>query len=1069
MSGNGAPVLIDACEPRQDVLEGRLEEDHFAASISAVAHDPENTPAIYSDAEEFYEKTYPTDGLVELNESIVKGILDFEGIETDGTHSNIVGLDTTFGGGKTHDLIAAYHLANDPDNIDNLTDFIDGELADEYLSLNTDINTAVIDGEDISGNSARSTDDAEHPPTKTIWGEIIYQLFGMDGYREVEEIDNNRNVPAGGQLKRLFQATDDYNVILLDELALYLEDAAAIEVEGSNLANQTTTFIFRLLGAISQVDNVTLVYSISESAYEDRADELREKIAEAQEDVGEIFKRKHRVITPTGDTEVGAVLRQRLFATIDVDAASDFADAYNQYYREFPRTLPSRAEEPQYREKLEREYPFHPELISTLTNKVDSIPKFQKTRGALKLLASAIHHLWENPPDAYDRHVLRTYDLTPAEPIIRKEISELTEVLEKLDAAVKADVYNDDGDSFGQQEDERWNERSLPSLGSHITVTVLWNSLAAGKHAVGVTYSELYLHVGHPALQMDHYDTARDNLTYKNDIEYACHFLYDEDRVQFKGIPNVVRIIEQRKENISPAQAESEVQRNVQNAIGTGPFNPVKFPQHVSEIPDESDQPSLCVLKFDVAEVDGSSADTPPEIIDRFYKNTASSYDGQVQPRDYKNYALFLVPDQGEITTAIDKARMYLAQVEIRDDEESLPDLTDEQVDQLDNRIHKSKNLMREKARTAYRHLYVAGTDGELEHITISSVSGNGRGDFQSSVIEALDDIDRVITAEDEGKTGLWVEKTVWQQNRTRMTTQALQDQFAKKPGLPILLNPKPLRKTIAKIVEEDGYAYWDAEQGKVYWNPDNDTPSNWEHDVALEESSDVLTDITHQNVKISDSHVVYDSIESFLDEETIEIPEEEADEGGDGDGDGTKPPESDSGPEPGETWSVDKGPADGSIALEQAHHEAVGNGYEGLTSLGIEVHGEKKFARLDYLTGRRSIKDNELSIGVMFNGNTASDGDTSQVNIQVQGGVEAFESIGHSTLDQLQDRFEDPETAAELTLEFDPPERLQPADADEKDVIAALAEEIEDTGLTLHVRAEGVKRIEAGDTEGEA
>ena len=1059
-----APKLFESCTPRADVLEGQLEEDQFAASIGAVAHDPENTPDIYSDAREFFEKTYPTDGLVELLENIAKGVLESEGVETDGTHSNIIGLDTTFGGGKTHDLIAAYHLANESDRISNLGDFLDDELADTYSEVDTEINAAVIDGEAISGTSARSTDDASHPPTKTIWGEIVYQLFGMDGYRAVEEVDANQNVPAGGELRRMFQESDEYNLILLDELALYLEDAAAIQVEGSNLANQTTTFIFRLLSAISQVDNATLIYSISESAYEDRADELRGKIAEAQEDVGEIFKRKHRVITPTGDTEVGAVLRRRLFEEIEEDAASTFADAYYNYYQNFPRTLPSDADDPRYKEKLEREYPFHPELLSTLTNKVDSIPKFQKTRGALKLLASAIHHLWENRPEEYDRHVIRTYDLTPAEGIIRKEISELSEVIEKLDAAVKADVYNDDEDSFGQQEDQRWIDRGLPGLGSHITVSVLWNSLAAGKHALGITYSDLYLHVGHPALQMDHYDTARDNLTYKNDIEYACHYLYDEDRLQFKGIPNVVRMIEQRKENISTAQAESEVERNVENAIGTGPFNTVKSPQHVSEIPDDSDQPSLCVINFDVAEFDGMESDSPPEIIDQFFKNTATSYDGRVQPRDYKNYVLFLVPDKGEITTAIDKARMYLAQMDIRDDDETLPDLTDEQVDQLDDRIKKSRNLMREKARTAYRHLFVAGGDGELDHITVSSVSGNGRGDFQSSVIEALEEIDRVITAEADGKTGLWVEKTIWQKSRKRMTTQALKEQFAKKPGLPLLLNPKPLRKTVVKIVEEDGYAYWDGEKGRAYWNPSNDTPPNWEEDVPLEDSPDVRTSIADRDVKISDDHVVYESMESLLDDINVEVPEKKIEKKKGG---GKAPPKKGSDeptptpdPEP-ETWSVDKGPGEGSIMLQQAHHEAVANDREGLTLLRMEVHGEKKFAHLDYLNQRRSIKDEELKIGVMFNGTDTGTG--SEVNVHFQGNVDNFQTIGHTTLDRIGQSFEDAESAAELEIAFDPAEELHSEDSEDDDIILALAEEIDGTGLTLHVRAEGVTEI---DTE---
>jgi len=71
------PSLFDACEPHEDVLEGRLQEDQFAASVSGVAHDPETAPTVYSDPEEFFAKTYPTEGLQELLEMVVKAVLAF--------------------------------------------------------------------------------------------------------------------------------------------------------------------------------------------------------------------------------------------------------------------------------------------------------------------------------------------------------------------------------------------------------------------------------------------------------------------------------------------------------------------------------------------------------------------------------------------------------------------------------------------------------------------------------------------------------------------------------------------------------------------------------------------------------------------------------------------------------------------------------------------------------------------------------------------------------------------------------------------------------------------------------
>jgi len=1050
------PELFESCTPREDVLEGKLEGDQFAASIGAVAHDPDDTPNIYSDAKEFYEKTYPTSGLSELLQHITEGILEYN-IEKDTPgHSKIIGLDTTFGGGKTHDLIAAYHLVNSPKEIKNLDDFIDQDIAEQLQNIKKEMNVAVIDGEEISSTDARSTEKADHPPTKTVWGEIAYQLFGLEGYRKLEEYDEERNAPGKRILKKLFQESETYNLILLDEIALYLEDASGKPIGDSTLAKQTTTFLFRLLGAISQVDNVTIVYSVAGSAYKDKAEEVREAVREAIDEMGDILKRKHKIITPTDEDEVGKVLKQRLFEEVDEEAAKKFAEEYYQYYQNFPRTIPSRVEKPEYKDKLEREYPFHPELLSTLTQKVDSIPKFQKTRGALKLIASAINHLWENKPDYYTRHVIRLYDLTPAKTQIKREIRELSDFFETLPVAVQSDVYNEDGESFGQEEDKRWLEKGIPGIGSHITVTILWNSIAIGKHATGVTDSELYTNIGHPDIQMDHYDTAKDNLTFKNDIEYACHYLYDEDRIKFKGVPNIALVIKQRKENITTVQAESEIKRNIKNSIGTGPFNIAKFPQHVADVPDKVDDQTLCIIDSEIAEVSGDP-EIPPDRIKEFYEKTAASYDGNTQKRTYKNNVLFLVPDENEINDAIDKARLFLAQKEVREDDETIENFTEEQIDKLDERIHQSRKLIQEKTKTAYRHLYYSGEDGDLEHVPTTSVASNGQSDFQSSVLNVLENINHVIKGDDNGKAAVWVGRKLWKKTKNSMTTKELEVQFARRPGLPILLSSKPLRRTVSKIVNETGYAYWDNLQNKLYWNPHFSEPENWEKDWKLYDSPDVETDVDMGDIQIGKDFVVYESIESFLKERLKDIEEPEPEEKIKCPECGEKySPDLDECPhcidiDEDEMWETEKGPGIATAVLKDVRKHPIKNKADSIFNMSIKVTGEKKFRHLEHLIKRTSLKGEDLQIEVELQAN--DDSEDSEINLEVNGKAEMLDSIGANTLQKISDKYEGAYSVACIETTFDPHVSIK---ENEDDIISNLAEELDGTNLNLSVKASG-------------
>jgi len=137
----------------------------------------------------FFDMTYPTDGLQTLLSNLTGRFLASSGHDSGGYSNSILCLDTRFGGGKTHDLIASYHLATHPGDIENLEDHLnDGDegLASSYhdaaVAGELDVDTAVFVGGHVDGRNARSDrTDPDAPNTRTMWGEIAYQLYGLEG------------------------------------------------------------------------------------------------------------------------------------------------------------------------------------------------------------------------------------------------------------------------------------------------------------------------------------------------------------------------------------------------------------------------------------------------------------------------------------------------------------------------------------------------------------------------------------------------------------------------------------------------------------------------------------------------------------------------------------------------------------------------------------------------------------------------------------------------------------------------------------------------------------------------
>lgn len=1093
------PDLFEACTPRGDVLDGTLQEDQFAASLATVAHSPDTAAPVYREAGQFFDMTYPTDGLRTLLSNLSGRFLAGAGGDSGGYSSSILCLDTRFGGGKTHDLIASYHLATNPSRIDNLDRYLEDSTADlgeEYVSAADEglsVDTAVFVGGNVDSKNARSNrEDPNAPNTRTIWGEIAYQLYGLDGYEYLKEYDRDRTAPGGNTLKGLFEIGDGPALILIDEIAAYLETGSAVEIGNTTLASQTLTFILSLLETASEVENVTVVYSIADTAFEEEAEEVRTLVDE----LNQIGRRQHKTITPTSENEVGQVLQHRLFEDIESDKAETIAEAYFQYYADSERQFPQEATDASFVDRLEREYPFHPAVIDTLTEKIDTIPKFQRTRGALKLLARGVYYLWNHRPKHYERHWIRLYDLTPADDAPDGSIdSTLRETLFEfvdLSSAVTADIYNDDGTAHAQFEDRKWTEKGIPPLGSHLTTTVLWHSLAFGEQATGLTRAEMNVALGHPEIRFDNYDSALGALA-GGDMNVACYYLYDEERVRFKSDPNLIRIIDQRVDNTPDAQARNRFESRLENSeVGTGAFETEVFPESPADLPDTMSKPQLAVMHMDTAPVTDSGAEIP-EKVQTLYEKTASKHGGDTQSRVYKNYVLFLAPDAERIHGAIDEARQLEAIEALLDDSQQTADLSNEQLEELRERRDTTHGLLGELVRGVYRHLYYVNRDG-LTHLTINATEANGGTTLVNAVEETLED--KLIRADARSKGVAFFKQKLWQRTQDSMTTEQLITQFAKKPGLPYLLSAKPLRKTVAKMVDETSYTYWDStagDSGTAYWDGDeDDSPQKWEKSDPLSESPDVETSIRDSDVKVGDDYVLYTDINALLavHHDSIRPPEgsettcakpgcsngiDEAQDYCEDHRD--EPPYECANLDCNNTvesrselnsqglcqecaapssWDRSTGLMTASRAFNEVRTHALGEASEsdpGVAQVTIEVGGDDQLSKGSFIAGRQALKSRADNVRVRMRYETESSSGASY-EARFSGGLNKFDQVTNQP-----EPFDDG-SLVDLKFRVDPDEPEAITSAGE-DVLGELREALGQTSIDVKVQARGPCKLQ--------
>ena len=547
------PTIFETCHPRTDVLQGAISEADFAADLAQVIAGTGS--AEYVDPVRFFAHTYPTRGLKNLLANVMSRL------SGRGGDAAIFRLDTSYGGGKTHGLIALTHAARSAKDVETIKEFVDPALLPPKR-----VRVAAFDGE--NADPANGRDMGGGVLAHTPWGEIAYALAGKEGYERVRPSDENHIAPGAETLRTLFGG--EPTLILLDELSIYLRKVRRLDDAG----DQLTAFLTSLFKAVEGAPNAALVYTLAigkdnraTDAYGEEHQFIADKMAEAES----VSARKATILNPTEEDETVQVLRRRLFEKIDEAQIPAVVDAYRQVWTAHGESLADEATHSETAENFRSSYPLHPEVLKTLTGKTATLSNFQRVRGMLRLLAGTVAQLWENQPA--DATAIHLHHIDPSHEPIRREI-----VTRLGQAAYTPAITNDvagspDARALAQEIDAEYHS-GLPPYAAYIARTIFMHTLAFNDPLKGLSPEQARYSVIGPVTDISFIEEARKKFIAKS--------AYLDDRpgapMRFLAEANLSQIIQREDQHVDAGEARAELNDRIREIFNGRTFALVPFP-----------------------------------------------------------------------------------------------------------------------------------------------------------------------------------------------------------------------------------------------------------------------------------------------------------------------------------------------------------------------------------------------------------------------------------------------------------------------------------------------------------
>lgn len=660
--------------PHKDVLKGTFQQAEFAADLSRV-HQGTAT-AEYQDPSLFFQRTFITEGMRLLLDSVVRRLSGRGG-------DPVIQLQTAFGGGKTHTMLAVYHLARGEVSASDMPG-VPAILNAAGVVEMPRARIAVLDGIRLSPNQPMKRDKLV---VRTLWGELAWQLGGAEGYAMVREADESGTSPGKEVLANLLGRFAPC-VILIDELVAYIRQFE----EGKSLTggsfDSNLSFVQALTEALKAVPTAVLLASLPESDKEAGS----QRGVKALATLSHYFGRVQALWKPVSSEEAFEIVRRRLFSDInDKLGAEAVCRAFADYYIANAADLPHETREARYFERLMHAYPIHPEVFVRLYEDWSSLDNFQRTRGVLKLMAKIIHRLWK---DNNSDLLIMPGSLPLYDADTRNE--SIYYLPQGWDPVLERDV---DGERAETTELESVDTRLGSVQACRRTARTIFLGSApstANQMVRGIELERVLLGCVQPGQQMG---VFKDALRRLND---RLHYLNaGNNRFWFDTRPNLRREMEDRKrrfqdkDDVIPA-----VRERVQRLLGEGGV--FSGSKHIflasSDIPD--DWALRLVVLPPAAGYSRSSDQSAIRHATEILKHRGE------QPRFKQNRLIFLAPDADSVSRLKDQVRSVLAwQSIVADIKEMKLNLDQYQARQASRSLDDANEALRGMVKETYRWL----------------------------------------------------------------------------------------------------------------------------------------------------------------------------------------------------------------------------------------------------------------------------------------------------------------------------------------------------------------------------
>jgi hypothetical protein len=734
--------------PHKDIREGRLEEAIFAANLGDVFQN--KGPIDYRDPEIFFKRTYFTAGLTNLIGAVLSKL------SGKGKGDTVIQIQTPFGGGKTHALLALYHTFKHGNKIAHIPT-VKKILKESKVDSIPETKVVVFVGE-----------YADPLKGRTLWGEIAYQL---KSYKLMEEYDKKRVAP-GKELIADLLSKNQPVLILIDELLQYVVRAMGVKVEEGTLKGQVQAFLKSLTEAVAAADNCALIATLPSSVSEgfEEAERAERILSELQK----IFGRVEKIYTPVEGEEIYEIVRKRLFEDLgDTSEHRKVAEEYFSLYQKLGEDIPSECKEVAYKERIVRAYPFHPEAIDILFERWATIPTFQRTRGALRLLAEVIADLFKREHSAL---LIQPAHINLANSAIRREF--IKHIGNAFEGVVASDV---DGPTAKAPKIDRemGTEYARFKVATSLATSIFFYSFSGGERK-GVTTQRLrlaFLRNGIPAT------IVTDALRRLEDELWFLHF--EKNFYYFSNVVGLNRVVIDKEEAVKDEDIEEEARKRIEKIAGTD-FDVYIWPKTNSDIPDNKK------LKLIVLSPQYMMNEPATE---KFIQNIINKYSTGF--RTYKNTLMFLITDPNEYEGFKRITRRFLALDAIKTDKETMKRLIEEDRERVEQKLKDADSSLSIKLLSTYRYLAKASKDG-LQTLDLGIPTIGEKLSLTRRTKEYLKD-QEVILSKISPKVLL--EKTFSKEDERKNVTE-IWEAFLKYPDLPILEGENVLKDAITQGVQ---------------------------------------------------------------------------------------------------------------------------------------------------------------------------------------------------------------------------------------------------------------------------